>query len=75
MSKSPIYPRIARWADGSYGEDLMCLPCRETRAVCPDCEAAVCVYCEDNCPGCGVSVFHTEDNDDDVILEESWTTN
>jgi hypothetical protein len=73
MSKPPIYPRITEWANASHGEDLMCIPCREVNAICPDCSGTVCVFCEDNCRTCGVTVFHTEDTDDDVILEESWT--
>lgn len=53
----PIYPRIVAYTDASYGEDIFCTMCDERKAVCPDCEAAVCVFCEDDCSSCGVSVF------------------
>lgn len=53
----PLYPRIAAYADASYGEDIVCLPCGEIRAVCPDCTAALCVFCETECSGCEGSVW------------------
>lgn len=54
---NPIYPRIVSYCDASYGEDLFCHECKEVRAVCPDCSAAVCVTCEDTCMGCEEVVF------------------
>lgn len=53
----PLYPRITVFADASYGEDVRCHSCHEPNAVCPDCGHAVCVFCDDECPGCEGSMW------------------
>lgn len=56
---TPLYARITAYCDPTYGEDMRCVHpyCREVRAVCPDCSAPVCVFCEDGCAECGGLLF------------------
>lgn len=51
-----IYSRITEYTNMTHGEFMFC-HCGEQNAICPDCGAEVCVFCEDACPGCGESVF------------------
>ncbi len=45
-----LYSRIESFGY-SFPEDY-CTTCDEWKAFCPECISAVCVFCEDECPGC-----------------------
>ena len=47
-----IYYRIT-----NYSATAVCRVDGERKALCPDCEAEVCVFCEDECPRCGKAVW------------------
>jgi hypothetical protein len=53
----PICPRIVAYTDASHGEDMWCTCAEERKALCPDCDSPVCVFCEEECDYCGAPMW------------------
>lgn len=51
-STQALYPRIV-----DFQWDERCGCCGEPFAICPDCGHTLCVFSDDECEGCGGSLF------------------